>query len=232
MKTIGILGGLGPEATIDYYKEIIDEFNQGSTNLNYPEILIYSVNMAKFIGMLEQADYHGASRYLAGCINKLAEAGADFAAMSANTPHLLFSEIQDQTTIPLISIVETCKNRAKELGLKRCGLFGTKFTMKSSFFSESFAHEHIEIFTPEPRMIERIHLLLFSELELGIFKEETRAELLSIVCKMINDFEIDSLILGCTEFPIMFPEEYYLNIPFLNTTRIHVREIVKQSFDN
>ncbi len=114
MKIIGILGGLGPEATADYYKEIIKGFNIINRNgdLNYPEIIIYSVTMSKFIGLLEDKRYSDAANYLAQCLDKMKNAGADFAVISANTPHLLFNEIQSKVNLPLISIVDVCAKKA------------------------------------------------------------------------------------------------------------------------
>jgi aspartate racemase len=231
MKTIGLLGGLGPEATMDYYKEMISLVNSRSSegNLTYPEIIIYSVNMARFIGYLDAKDYAAAVSYISGCISRLEYAGADFAAISANTPHLFFNEIQQRVHIPLISIVETCRDRAKQMGIKRCGLFGTRFTMNADFYQEVFKPEGIQVIVPEKKERARINELLFTELELGIFKDSTRMELLDVVQKMKDVHQIDALILGCTEFPIMFTEEQYLGIPFLNTTRIHVEEIIRQS---
>ncbi|MBN2613919.1 MAG: amino acid racemase [Bacteroidales bacterium] len=234
MKTIGIIGGLGPEATGDYYREIIsrmNELNRGG-ELNYPEVIIYSVNMSKFLGMLQKKDYKVAAGYIASCIEKLASAGADYAAISANTPHMLFNEIKNQVSIPLISIVEACKTKTVNMGLKRCGLFGTRFTMEADFYPALFAQHGIEVLIPDNNDVLRINELLFSELELGIFKEETRSELLGIVQKMITHQGIDSLILGCTEFPLMFTEGQYLGIPFLNTTRIHVEEIIRECLTN
>jgi aspartate racemase len=234
MKTIGILGGLGPEATIDYYKEIINFVNNKNIkgSLAYPEIIIFSVNMARFIGYLDAKDNAAAISYISDCILKLEAAGADFAAISANTPHLFFNEIRKRVKIPLISIVATCLKRAKQMGLKRCGLFGTRFTMNGNFYPEVFEQDGIHIVIPEKNDIERINNLLFTELELGIFKESTRLDLLEIVQKMKSEHQIDSLILGCTEFPILFTEDKYLGLPFLNTTRIHVEAIVKYSLEN
>lgn len=228
MRTIGIIGGLGPEATIDYYKEIIQRFNtlNPNGNLNYPEIVIYSVNIGKLIGHMEVQEYDKAVDYLSSSIHKLEAAGADFGAISANTPHLLFKEIQQRCKLPLISIVETAKEESSRLGLKKVGLIGTKFTMKNSFYSDAFAPSGIEIIVPRPDEIETINQKLFSELELGIYKDETKELFLEIINTMKERDKIDSLILGCTEFPIMFTESHYMNIPFLNTTSLHVNKIV------
>jgi len=233
MKTIGIVGGLGPEATVDYYKEMIGlvaQKNNGDS-FDFPEIIVYSVNMETFIGRLRKKDYAGAAAYLSGCINKLAAAGAAFAAISANTPHLLFNEIQSSVSLPLVSIVEPCRQRAKQLGVKRCGLLGTAFTMNASFYADVFAQDNIEVVSPEGKDIERINELLFTEMEHGIFKESSKLEMLDIVQKMKKSQWIDSVILGCTEFPILFREEEYLGLPFLNTTRIHVEAIIEMSLN-
>lgn len=231
MKTIGIVGGLGPEATSDYYKKIISRFNEINDNgsLNYPEILIYSVNMSQFIGYMTDKQYTKAVDYLSIILKRLKDAGADFAAISANTPHLLFDEIQAKSPLPLISIVEAVKNEAMSRSLKTAGLIGTRFTMKATFYQDIFRKAGISVVTPDESEIEIINERLFKEIELGIYKDETKNLLLNIVQGMINRNKIDSLILGCTEFPIMFTEAEYLGIPFLNTTRIHVNAIVEES---
>ncbi len=230
MKRIGIIGGLGPEATADYYKEIIARFNKinGDGSLNYPEIVIYSVNMSKFIGLMNAQHYTEAAEYIALSLSKLKAAGAEFGAISANTPHLLFNTIQSQSALPLISIVESVKEVAVAKSFKRAGLIGTKFTMKATFYQEIFKKADIEIVTPNSAEIEIINEKLFREIELGIYKSETKEQILSIVNDMIRRDHIDSLILGCTEFPLMFTESHYLGIPFLNTTAIHVDAIVNE----
>ena len=227
MKRIGIIGGLGPEATVDYYKEIINSFKNGNGDLNYPEIIVYSVNMSEFIGMMREKKYDAATDYLLEKIANLQRAGADFAALSANTPHQLFDRLKSKSAIPLISIVEATCREAKKMGLQRLGLFGTKFTMNASFFPDVFKRTGMEIVTPDESDKEMINQKLFSEIELGIFKDETREMLTGFIKKMVREQKIDSLILGCTEFPLILTEEKYAGIPMLNTTKIHVRSIVE-----
>jgi aspartate racemase len=226
MKRIGIIGGLGPEATIDYYKEIINSFKNDNSDLNYPEIIIYSVNMSEFIGLMREKKYDSATAYLLEKIAGLQRAGADFAALSANTPHQLFDRLKEKSGIPLISIVEATCYEAKKKGLKRLGLFGTGFTMDASFYTDVFKRNGMEIITPGESDKKLINQKLFSEIELGIFKEETREMLIGIIEKMVNEEKIDSLILGCTEFPLILTQENYAGIPVLNTTQIHVKSIV------
>jgi aspartate racemase len=227
MKRIGIVGGLGPEATVDYYKEIISAFKNENGDLNYPEILIYSVNMSEFVGLMTQQKYEKATEQLLKKIEALQRAGAEFAAISANTPHMLFESIQKKSTLPLISIVEATCDEALKLGLKRVGLIGTGFTMNGTFYTDVFKRHGLEIIVPNMEDRELINHKIFSEIELGIFKDETRQLLIDLIEKMVKEKNIDSLILGCTEFSLILSENQYGGIPMLNTTRIHVDKIVK-----
>jgi aspartate racemase len=232
MKRIGIIGGLGPEATIDYYKEIINAFKNEKGDLDYPEIIIYSVNMAYFIGLMREKKYEQVTAYISEKIEGLKQAGADFAALSANTPHQLFDELRERSGIPLISIVEVTCNEAKSKGLKKAGLFGTDLTMRASFFPDVFSKQDIEVVAPDEEDRKLINYKLFSEIELGIFKDETRELIIGIIKKMVREQQIDSLILGCTELPLILTAETYAGIPILNTTKIHVESIAKYCREN
>lgn len=228
MKKIGLIGGLGPEATVDYYKEIVKSFSAENEDLNYPEIIVYSVNMSEFIGLMKQKEYGKATAYLLDKIKALKSAGADFAAITANTPHLLFDEIEKKSPLPLISIVEATSREALKRNLKRTGLFGTEFTMNAQFYPDVFKKNGIEVVMPNQREKEIINQKLFSEIELGIFKDDTRNLLIDIIKKMVDEQQIDSIILGCTEFPLILKKTNYCGIPVLNTTKIHVNEIVEK----
>jgi aspartate racemase len=227
MKKIGIIGGLGPEATIDYYKEIINAFKNEKGDLNYPEIIIYSVNMSEFLSLMKEKKYDKVTTLLLEKIEGLKRAGAEFAVLSANTPHLLFDRIKEKCGIPMISIVEAACNESLKRGYKRTGLLGTGFTMEASFFTDIFKNQGIDVITPDKEDRDLINHRLFSEIELGIFKDDTRMMLIGIIEKMVQEQQIDSLILGCTEFPLILKESSYAGIPMLNTTKIHVDAIVK-----
>ncbi|MGC9152001.1 MAG: aspartate/glutamate racemase family protein [Microbacter sp.] len=226
MKKIGIVGGLGPESTVAYYQEIIRSFQSDGYSSNYPDIVLLSVNLYEFMHYMQHEQYEQATQFLLNQLMRLKQAGADFAAISANTPHLFFPALRDRSPLLLISIVEAACDRASELNLKRCGLFGTAFTMKSTFYQEVFAQRQIEIVVPDEGDQRFLQEKLFSEIELGIFKDETRQDLIRIIQKMIDQQHIDSLILGCTEFPLILTEPSYAGIPMLNTTSIHVQRIV------
>lgn len=225
MKTIGMIGGLGPESTIDYYKRIIAEYRKITDNGTYPKILINSVDMTAVLKMTEEKNLSGLTDFLADSVNSLYKAGADFGFISANTPHIVFDEVQKLSPIPLISIVEeTCK-AAQKHNLKNVGLMGTLFTMESNFYQKVFHAHNISVAVPFEKEQQYIHQKLMDEIELGHFFTGTRAGLLDIAKRMITENGVDGIVLGCTELPLIITKDEF-GVPFLNTTQIHVESIV------
>ncbi len=224
MKKIGIVGGLGPEATVDYYKRIVQFFHEHNNGLSAPEIIIYSADMPQLLKLVTEQNWDSLAKWLINKIAALKSAGADFAVISANTPHIVFEKVQAQSPLPLISIVEATLKSAKAAGLKNLGLLGTKFTMQSTFFNDRFAKDGIAVVVPNAYEQQYIHEKLMSEIELGIFTDATRRQLLSIIEDMRERHNIDAAILGCTELPLILDDETS-KIPFLNTTEIHVAAI-------
>jgi aspartate racemase len=159
-------------------------------------------------------------------ISSLHLAGAEFAAIASNTPHIVFDEIRPKSPIPLVSIVEETCRKAREMGLKKIGLMGTKLTMEAGFYKKPFISNGISIIVPGSQEQLVIQHRLFSEIELGIIKDSTREELMMIAKRMVEEDRIDSLILGCTELPLILTESRY-GIPFLNTSAIHCESIIR-----
>jgi aspartate racemase len=226
MKTIGIIGGLGPESTVDYYKEIIAAFHARYDEMVYPEIIIYSVNIDEFMKFVETENWSGLSEWLLEKISSIHRAGAQFAVIASNTPHIVFDEIKSKSPIPLLSIVEETCNKAQEMDLKNVGLMGTKLTMEADFYKKPFISKGMSVVVPSEEEQQFIHHKLFSEIELGIFKDPTREKLLAIAKRMVDEEGVDALILGCTELPLILTQSEY-GIPFLNTTAIHCESIIK-----
>ena len=226
MKTIGIIGGLGPESTVYYYKEIIAAFNAKYVEMAYPEIIIYSANLNELMKFVETKNWSRLSEWLLKKISSIHRAGAEFAVIASNTPHIVFDEIKSKSPISLLSIIEETCNKAQEMDLKNIGLMGTKLTMEADFYKKPFISKGISVAVPSEEEQQLIHHKLFSEIELGIFKDSTREKLLAIAKRMVDEEGIDSLILGCTELPLILTESKY-GIPFLNTTAIHCESIIK-----
>jgi aspartate racemase len=228
MKTLGIIGGLGPESTLDYYQRIIALFRERTGNRHYPEFVVVNVDLRKGLDFMDANDLSGMANYLLEGVDKLARAGSDFGIISANTPHIVFDEVASQSPIPLISIVEATRAAAKARELKRLALFGTRYTMQASFYPKVFSREGIELLVPEPNDQNCIHDKYFSELVPGIFLPETHAGLIAIVDRIKAKSDIDGVILAGTELPLILSDPHHNGIPFLDTTKIHVEMAVDE----
>ena len=226
MKTLGIIGGLGPESTLDYYQRIIALFREHSGAGHYPEFVVVSVDLRKGLDFMEANDLSGMANYLLKAIDKLARSGADFGIISANTPHIVFDEVAPKSPIPLISIVEVTRAAAKMQNLKRLLLMGTRYTMQSDFYPKVFAREGIELVVPDPHDQVYIHDKYMNELVPGEFLAQTRVGLLAIVDRMKTTSDIEGVILAGTELPLILPDPIHNGIPFLDTTQIHVEATV------
>src|SRR6266498_1070833 len=180
MKILGIIGGLGPESTIDYYGKIIALYRQRTGDGSYPQFIINSINVKQGLDFMEANNLAGMAEYLLEEIGKLARAGASFGLISANTPHIVFDELASKSPIPLISIVECASAAAKARGLKKLALFGTRFTMQGTFYPKVFSREGIELVAPDANDQEYIHDKYLNELIPGQFLPETRDGLLAI----------------------------------------------------
>lgn len=227
MPTLGIIGGLGPESTIDYYRSILARFRAQMQNHGYPHIIINSLDVDKGISMLDAGRLDDLADYLAAAVDQLVQAGADFAVIAANTPHLVFDEVQNRSTIPLLSIVRATANHAKTLGLKKVGLFGTGFTMGARFYPEEFQRAGIEIVSPAEAEREYIHGKYIGELLKNQFLPETRTEVLRIAQRMKTEHGVEAIVLAGTELPLLLRDSGG-DIPFLDTTVIHVEAIVNE----
>jgi aspartate racemase len=230
MKCLGILGGIGPESTIDYYRTVIEIYTTRAPDGGYPPLLINSINLKKVLAFVEANDLSGLIKYLLQEIEKLQRAGANFALLAANTPHLVFDDLQHASPIPLLSIVEATCEAATGRGLKRVALFGTRFTMQARFYPDVFSRGGVAIVRPSTQDQNYIHEKYMGELLKGVFLPETRAGLLEVVDRLKEKSGIDGVILGGTELPLILRDPSHAGIPFLNTTRIHAEAAVDRMF--
>lgn len=226
MKTIGIIGGIAPASTIEYYRLIVAAYREQKQDGSYPPIFINSINLKMMLDLIA-ADHLGeVTQYLLDEIRKLARAGADLALLASNTPHIVFDDLQRQSPIPLVSIVEAACEATQALGLGKVGLFGTRFTMEGRFYPKVFSRQGITLIVPDVDDQDYIHDKYMSEFVHGVFLAETRERLLAIVERLKKTDGIQGVILGGTELPLILRDVVDRGIPFLDTTRIHVERAV------
>ncbi|MDT4952478.1 MAG: aspartate racemase [Acidobacteriota bacterium] len=228
MKIVGIIGGIGPESTIEYYRLIVTSYREEIQDGSYPRIIVNSIDLKKMISWFEVNELAEMTEYLVDEVQRLERAGADFGLLAANTPHIVFDEVRRRSPIPLLSIVEATCEAAKGLGLKRLALFGTRFTMQGQFYPDVFSREGIKLVVPEREEQDYIHDKYMNELVPGRFLPETREGLLEVVDRMKEREGIDGVILGGTELPLILRDEGESGIPFLDTTRIHVKAVIAE----
>jgi len=224
-KKLGLVGGMGPESTISYYHDIVYGVQKRVGKHVFPELAIESVNVFKVLDLCRREEYRQLTDYLAGAVNNLALGGADFGALSANTPHIVFEQLKKRSPIPLVSIVEAVAAETRSLNISKAGLLGTIFTMEGVFFKEPFKREGIDIAVPDEVERKLVNEKIAAELERGIVKAETRELFGRIIERMQEDEAIEAVILGCTELPLLF-NGTELPLRCLDTMEIHVRTIV------
>lgn len=226
MPTAGMIGGLGPESTVDYYRAIIARYRARKPDGGYPRLILNSLDVEKGIALLDAGRLGDLADYLAAGVASIARAGADFGFIAANTPHLVFDEVERRSAIPLLSIVRATSDHAKALGLKRLGLFGTGFTMRASFYPEEFQRAGIALVLPNESEREFIHGKYIGELLNNQFLPETRTRILGIAQRMKSEDGIAAVILAGTELPLLLRDASNPGVEFLDTTGIHVEAIV------
>lgn len=217
-KRIGILGGISHESTIKYYKFILTKYFVKKRDYHYPEVVIFSLDLARLTSFEDKGDIDGYVEYLMMGVQALENADAEFIVIAANSPHSVFDRITEKAKTPLISIVEVTAGEAKRLKMKKVLLLGIKYTMQSFFYRDVFEKHDIQVVVPSMQEQEEINRIIFDELVVGIFKKSTRQCLLHI----INNHESDGVILGCTELPLILNQED-TDVRLLNTLELHAR---------
>jgi aspartate racemase len=227
MKTLGLIGGTGPESTIDYYRLLTAQYREKADGAS-PPVIINSIDLKRMIALMSAGELDKVADYLVGEFERLQKAGADFAALTANTPHIVFDELRRRVRLPLISIVEAACERVQALGFKSVGLFGTRYTMQAPFYPTVFSRTDIKLVTPNEEEQDYIHEKYFGELLKDLFLPETRAKFLAIADEMKTRDGVEAVILGGTEIPLLLRADEHNGIHLLDTTRIHVERLIEE----
>lgn len=227
MKLLGIIGGIAPESTIEYYRAIVAAYRRRRPGRGYPQLVIDSIDLDRLLALVGAGELEALTAWLADELARLERAGARLALLASNTPHIVFDELRRRSPIPLISIVETAADEAAAMGMKRVGLFGTRFTMRGPVYPAVFSRSGIEVVVPSDGDLDLIHERYIAELVEGVFLPETREALLAIVERMRRESAIDGVVLGGTELPLLLRGAESA-VPLLDTSRFHAERAVSE----
>jgi aspartate racemase len=220
--TLGIVGGIAPGSTIDYYRLLIDRYRERRSDGSYPTLIINSIDLQRFLALVGAGDRPALTDYLVEQVTTLARAGAHLGLFASNTPHLVFDEVRRQSPIPLVSIVEATADAAMSQGLRRVGLLGTRFTMEGGFYSAVFERHGMSVVTPNADARTFVHDRYMQEFVQGVFRDDTRRAVIDIIDELAERERIEAMVLGGTELPLLFRDGATPSVRLLDTTRIHV----------
>jgi aspartate racemase len=225
MKTIGLIGGMSWESTLEYYRIINEAVKEKLGGFHSAEMVLYSVDFAEVEAFQHRGEWDRAAVLLTEAARRVEAAGADFALLATNTMHRVFDEIRKGIRIPLLHIADVTGREIQARGLRRIGLLGTRFTMEQEFYKGKLARDFgIDVLIPDEAERRAIHGILYDELCLGAVKDASR----EVFRKIIGGLEsrgAQGIVLGCTEIPLIVKQKDYA-LPLFDTTDLHARAAV------
>ena len=224
MKTIGIIGGMSYESTVEYYKIVNEEVNKRCGGLHSAKMLMESYDFDEIERLQTAGDWAKLGKILSDSAKKLEKAGADYIAIATNTMHLVADEVQKNISVPLIHIGEATADYIKERNIDTVALLGTIYTMTKPFYKDKLKDHGINAVIPDEKQRHVINDIIFNELCVGIIREESEQKLNAIIEDCMAK-GAQAVVLGCTELPNIIKEA---KIEIIDTTKIHSLEIVKR----
>ncbi len=228
-KKIGILGGMSPESTVEYYQYITRTYTERFGDYGYPEVIIYSVSFQPYVDWPNQDRWNLVTQGLSEAALKLEAAGADFIVIATNTMHLVFDQVQASVTVPMLSLLDAVGDAVLARGIETVGLLGTKFTMEKAFYQDALARKGITVLVPDAQDRTYVNAVIYDELVAGQIRDESRAGYVAIIRKLAER-GAEGVILGCTEIPLLVSEED-AGMPLFDTTVIHAEAALNYALE-
>src|SRR5256885_14609921 len=225
MPIIGLVGGIAPPSTIDYYNLLIQKYRARHKD-SFPHILINSIDLAAMLALVANNNLDALTDLLVREIDRLARAGAEIALIASNTSQIVYDRVHPRARIPLVSIVEATRDYVLAAGMRRIGLIGSRFVMDGAFSSEVLARKGLTVIVPGPAERAFIDNEYQSNFIYGRFPAAARVRILEIVTQMARREGIEGVILGGTELPLALGDTSGLSLRFFNSTLIHVERVV------
>lgn len=227
-RTVGVLGGMSSESTVEYYRLIDDRINDELGGHDAGDLLIRSVNFGDIERMIDGAEWDRAGEYLSAAARGLESGGADFVVMATNTMHRVAPDIEAALSIPFVHIVDVTADAITDAGIDTVGLLGTKVTMEAQFYRGRFEDHGIDIVTPGPEEREAVDEIVFEELTKGVVREDSRETYLSVVDGLV-EAGAAGLVLGCTEIEMLVDQSDRSDLPMFDTTACHAERAAELS---
>ena len=228
-KRIGILGGMSPESTTEYYEYITRTYTQRFGDYGYPEIIIYSVSFQPYVDWPNEERWDLVARGLGQAAQRLEAAGADFILIATNTMHMVFDEVQASVRVPMLSLLDAVGEAILARGIGTVGLLGTKFTMEKTFYQEALAQKGIAVLVPDAGDRAYVNDVIYTELVAGQIRDESRAGYVEVI-ERLAERGAEGVILGCTEIPLLVSEAD-VGLPLFDTTTIHAEAALRYALE-
>jgi aspartate racemase len=226
MKTIGLIGGMSWESSLEYYRIINQQVKKRLGGLHSAKSLMFSVDFDEIEKLQHQGNWSEATEIMIDAAKRVEKGGADFVVICTNTMHRMADDVQSSIKIPLLHIADATAEKIKDRGLRKVGLLGTKFTMEQDFYKGRLVINHgLDILVPDERERLIIHEIIYTELCLGKIDQGSKSKFVAIINRLITN-GIEAVILGCTEIPLLVHQED-VTVPLFDTTRIHAESAVE-----
>jgi len=230
MKTIGLIGGMSWESSIEYYKIMNETVRAKMGGLHSAKCIMYSVDFAEMEPLQHQGKWKEATEILIAAARSVEAGGADFVIFCTNTMHKSADEVQKHLQIPILHIADATAQAVKSEGLKKVGLLGTKFTMEEDFYKGRLVQKHnLEVIVPTAEAREVVHRVIYDELCMGETKPSSKMKYLDIMEDLAEE-GAEGIIMGCTEIGLLVKNEE-CRIPLFDTTRIHALAAVEYALE-
>lgn len=229
MKTIGLIGGMSWESSVEYYRVINEEVKNKLGGLHSAKCILYSVDFAEIERYQAEGDWEKAGNLLGNVARSLEKAGADFIVICTNTMHKVIEYIETEISLPILHIADATATQIQKSEIKTVGLLGTKYTMEQDFFKTRIETKGIKILVPNIEEREIVNKVIFEELCLGEIQQSSREYYQKVIRSLVAN-GAEGIILGCTEIGLLVkPGDS--EVPLFNTTSIHAIESVKKALE-
>jgi aspartate racemase len=228
LNTIGVLGGMSSQSTIEYYRQLDDGINDVRGGHSAGDLLIRSVNFAAIEQYIHTEDWDAAGSYLCEAATDLEAGGADAIILATNTMHKVAPQIVDAVSVPFFHIIDVTADAILDAGIDTVGVLGTETVMTDPFYRDRFAEHGIEIVVPDEASREAVDRIIFEELTRGEVRSESRETYLEVIDEMVTA-GADGIVLGCTEIDLLIDQADRPDVPLFDTTALHVERAVEYS---